>query len=98
MGPTELLAELTRRGVEITVEGDRLRFRPQDAVTADLRAELVEHKANLLRLIGGEEQEIRWRMQAMRGQVPRTGAIPILLARPVSRRRSTCARARTGTG
>ncbi len=85
MGPTELLAELTRRGVEIAVEGGRLRFRPQDAVTPDLRAALVEHKADVLDLLGDDEREVGWRVEAMRGQVPRTGTIPILLARPEAR-------------
>src|SRR5262245_10898213 len=69
--PTEVLAELTRRGVEIAVDGDRLRFRPQDAVTADLRAALIEHKADLIRLLGPDD-EVAWRIEAMRPQVPRT--------------------------
>src|SRR5215203_2036918 len=91
MRPTEVLAELTRRGVEIAVEGDRLRFRPQTAVTDDLRAALVEHKADLIRLLGPDE-EVAWRIEAMRPQVPRTGTIPILLARPEAKYapRGTC--------
>src|SRR5687767_384267 len=40
MRPSELLAELSKRGVEVAVHGDRLRFRPQDAVTPELRAAL----------------------------------------------------------
>src|SRR5947207_2833327 len=92
MGPTEILAELTRRGVEMAVEGDRLRFRPHSAVTSDLRAALVEHKADLIRLLGTNEVEIAWRVEAMRGQVPRTGTIPILLASPEAKTapRGTC--------
>lgn len=81
MHPTELLAELSRRGVAIAVAGDRLRFRPQDAVTPDLRAALVEHKADLIRLLIADDGEVAWRVEAMRPQVPRTGAIPVLLAR-----------------
>lgn len=82
MDPTELLAELNRRGVAIAVAGDRLRFRPQNAVTPDLRAALVEHKADLIRLLSADDIEVAWRIEAMRPQVPRTGTIPILLARP----------------
>ena len=84
MQPTELLAELSRRGVEIAVNGDRLRFRPQDAVTPDLRAALIEHKADLIRLLGPDD-EVAWRIEAMRPQVPRRGTIPSLLARPEAR-------------
>src|SRR6266536_2515893 len=92
MGPTELLAELSRRGVELAVEGERLRFRPQEAITLELRAALVEHKSVLLRLLENEAHEVRWRMDAMRSQVPRTGAIPTLLARPEAKfsPRGTC--------
>ena len=82
MEAPEILAELTRRGVAVVVEGDRLRFRPQRIVTPDLRAALVEHKADLLRLLGAGETDVCWRVEAMRSQVPRTGSIPVLLARP----------------
>ena len=85
MGATEVLAELTRRGVEIAVAGDRLRFRPRDAVTPDLRAALIEHKTDLIRLIGTDDADVAWRVEAMRGQAPRHGPIPILLARPEAR-------------
>jgi hypothetical protein len=78
--PTDLLAELTRRGVEVAVDGDRLRFRPQDAVTPDLRAALIKHKTDLIRLLGPDD-EVAWRIEAMRPQVPRTGTIPVLIAR-----------------
>ena len=92
MGPSEVLAELTRRGVEVAVEGDRLRFRPQGAVTPDLRAALIEHKADVIRLLAPPDAEVAWRIEAMRPQVPRSGAIPILLARPEARTapRGTC--------
>ena len=91
MGPTEVLAELARHGVEVAVAGDRLRFRPQDAVTPKLRAALVEHKLDLIRLLGGDD-EVEWRVEAMRPQVPRTGTIPILLARTAAQHapRGTC--------
>jgi hypothetical protein len=80
-----LLAELMRRRVEVAVDGDRLRFRPQDAVTPELRAALIEHKADLIRLLDPVSDEVIWRIDAMRPQVPRTGAIGCLLARPEAR-------------
>jgi hypothetical protein len=47
----EVLAELLSRRVELAVVGDRLRFRPVQAVTADLLAELREHKAEVVELV-----------------------------------------------
>ena len=81
MGPTELLAELTRRGVEVAVDGDRLRFRPQSAVTPDLRAALIEHKPGLIRLLADEDREVEWRIQFMRSQLRPNGPIPFLVSR-----------------
>lgn len=46
-----LLATLLHRGVELAVVGDRLRYRPPDAVTNELRADLIRHKPELLSLI-----------------------------------------------
>ena len=85
MGAADVLAELTRRGIEVTVDGDRLRFRPQVAVTSDLRAALIAHKPDLIRLLGDDRDAVTWRVEAMRPQAPRTGAIPFLLARPEAR-------------
>jgi TubC N-terminal docking domain len=45
---TVLLAELSAQGVILAAAGDRLRFWPSTAVTPDLRAALVAHKAELL--------------------------------------------------
>jgi hypothetical protein len=82
MGPSEVLAELNRRGVEIAVDGDRLRYRPQDAVTPELRAALAEHKVALLTLLA-DDTDVAWRVEAMRRQI-RPGPpliIPFLVAR-----------------
>ena len=84
MDATEVLAELTRRGVKIMVEGDRLRFRPQQAVTPDLRAAMAAHKAELLTLLDGDEPEVRWRADAMRLRMPPTGVIPPIYARSLT--------------
>ncbi len=81
MDTTEVLERLSARGVVLVADGQRLRFRPREAVTPDLRAALVEHKAELLRLLGAEQEEIRWRAEAMRLQLRPTGPIPFLVAR-----------------
>jgi hypothetical protein len=49
-----LLLELERRGVELTAEGGRLRYRaPAGALTEDLRHLAGEHRAGLLALLSG---------------------------------------------
>jgi hypothetical protein len=48
----ELLTELGELGVRVWPEGDRLRFSgPKDAVTAEMRAELQERKAELIEFL-----------------------------------------------
>lgn len=44
----QLLEDLRRRGVTLIADGDRLRFRPREAVSPELRTLLAEHKAELL--------------------------------------------------
>lgn len=51
MDALALLVELESRGVEVWVEGNRLRFQPAEQVTPDLLAELRRCKASLLVLI-----------------------------------------------
>lgn len=68
MTPTDVLREIAERGVILAADGDRLRARPREAITPELRDLMVEHKADLLRLLGAEETEVRWRVDAMRGQ------------------------------
>ena len=46
--PLDIVKELQARGVELRVEGERLRFRPADRVTPDLLARLREQKPALL--------------------------------------------------
>ena len=42
------------RGLEVVVEGDRLRYKPRSAVDPELRERLVAHKAELLHRLKGE--------------------------------------------
>ncbi len=52
MTPESILQRLQSQGVELQAAGDRLRFRPVEAVPPELFAELREHKAELLGLLG----------------------------------------------
>ncbi len=90
MAAQDLLTELVRRGVELAVDGTRLRYRPKDAVPPELRAAIVQHKGELLALLDDAEAEVRWRADVMRAQLTPIGPIPVLAARPLS----TCARGR----
>src|ERR1044071_3923261 len=52
MTPAELFACLHERQVLLWAEGDRLRYKaPKDALTPELRAELIAHKEELLGLL-----------------------------------------------
>lgn len=52
MTPSELLADLTSRGVILTRNGDKLRVQaPPGVVTVELRAELARYKLALLALL-----------------------------------------------
>ena len=53
-----LLQELQRDGFEFCVEGDRLRIRPAERITPELRDALKARKAELLPIV--------WRLAAMR--------------------------------
>ncbi len=49
MNTAELLTEVQRRGIQLRAEGASLRYRaPKGTLTADLRAKLQAHKAELL--------------------------------------------------
>jgi hypothetical protein len=51
MSAAELLAELHRRGIELQAAGDRLRWRPREALTDPEYLALADHKAELLVLL-----------------------------------------------
>ena len=80
-GAIELLTDLRRRGLELVRDGDKIKYRPQDALPPELRAAMTEHKAELLVLLDGDEREVRWRAEAMRLRLPPTGPIPPMYAR-----------------
>ncbi len=82
MSPDDVLRELAERGVTLVADGERLRARPREAITPDLRAALLAHKPDLMRLLGDREAaDIGWRVEAMRQQIRPGPIIPFLVAR-----------------
>lgn len=55
MTSTDLLHELTRRGVILEPSGDRLRYKaPVGVMTSELKRALADQKASLLQILGVE--------------------------------------------
>ena len=48
MTATEILTELERRGVHLELAGDKLRWRPKEAITPDLVEALRQSKAEII--------------------------------------------------
>jgi hypothetical protein len=81
MSPAEIIGSLRRRGIVLAPAGDgRLRYRPREALTASERAELARHRDAIAASFNADP--IGWRAAVMATQVPQTGAISLLLARP----------------
>ena len=53
MTATEILSELERRGVHLELAGDKLRWRPNEAVTPDLVEALRQSKAEIIATLTG---------------------------------------------
>jgi len=75
----EVLGVLDTKGVTIARRRDRLWVRPLPAVTAEIVEIVQAHKAELLLELC--EVPIRWRVEALVPQVPRSGPIRSLAAR-----------------
>ncbi len=61
MTPIGLLAELRRRGVELAVHGDKLRYTaPKGALTDELREGMRQHKQALIELLSIELLPVGW--------------------------------------
>ena len=63
MTTNEILGELERRGINVEMAGDRLRFRPREAITPALLETLRAHKAALLRALSERNVPARVRGQ-----------------------------------
>ena len=50
---TQILSELERRGVRLEVTGDKLRWRPKEALTPDLVKALKQWKAEIIATLTG---------------------------------------------
>lgn len=85
-----LLGSLQRRGVVLVPDADgRLRYRPREALSETERAHLARHRVAICAALDADP--VGWRAAVMVTQMPRTGAIPLLLARPGVRfRPATC--------
>ncbi len=58
MSARELLEELREGGVELVADGDSLRYRPKEAVTAGLLELIVQNKPRLLVLLERERRRL----------------------------------------
>ena len=58
MSARELLSELRERGVELAPDGDRLRYRPKEAVAPEFLVRLKAHKPQLLKLLEWERRKV----------------------------------------
>jgi hypothetical protein len=90
MTAAEMVGTLRQRGIIVVPSGDgRLRYCPREALSAADRAVLARHRDAILAVLDADP--VGWRATVMAAQVPRTGAIPLLLARPGIRiARGTC--------
>lgn len=86
-----LIAEAAEAGVRIYRAGDRLRLRAPGPPDDDLRRRIREAAADLLPLVPplppnsttSADPALRWRIEAMRRQLPPySRPMPLLLARP----------------
>ncbi len=51
MSAIALMADLTDHGIRLEAQGDRLRFRPRQAMTPELVRQVKSHKAELLTIL-----------------------------------------------
>lgn len=87
MTPEAILIRLEALGVQVQLTQDGqhpLHLAPADRIPAELREEIVAHRADIAALIRADE--VGWRAAAMRPQVPEfPRPLPLLLARPEAR-------------
>lgn len=55
MTALDVLAELQRLGVEVVAAGEKIRFRPGEAVGPELREAMRRHRPEILRLLRGHD-------------------------------------------
>jgi len=72
MTVTQILSELERRGVRLEAVGDRLRYRPKDAVPAEMVEVLRAHKEELLQAL--RELKVKARVRGQDAVIQSTEA------------------------
>ncbi len=89
MNATDLLTALRRRDVTVSREADNLVVEgPEGLVTESDIADVRARKADLLRVLGcvapgTDWDDVAWRAEAMKGQLPTyRRPLPLLVARP----------------
>ena len=80
--PAVLLAEARATGFTVRADGERLVVRGPTAQKALVDRLLADKAAVLAVLAAEEEAEVTWRVAVMAPQIPATGTIPFLVARP----------------
>ncbi len=78
-----LLRDARRAGLDVAEDRDRLVVRGPRRLEPTAM-QLLAHRDEVLRALAIERSEVEWRVATMREQVPPTGAIPFLLARPAA--------------
>ncbi len=91
-GAAGLLARLQAHGVEVRADGDTLRYRPLEALTPALVAELARQKWAVLAHLAADEPAVIQRVEAMRARHPYVPgrALPFLTVRDVPRGTDGC--------
>lgn len=81
-----LIAETRTLDIELKADftGAKLLYRPVSAMPFTLAKLLREHKVAVLALLSAQDPEVVWRVAALRPQIPETGPLGRLIARPTS--------------
>lgn len=92
MSAADLLARLRAHGIALRADGGSLRYRPLDALTPALLAELREHKWCILASLAADDPAVVSRVAAMRRRHPPAPGCPLptLTARDVPRGSDGC--------
>ena len=78
MSVTDLIADLSHLGVRLWLDGDQLRFRaPQGTLTAELKAQLAERKADLVGFLRQVQSSLESSPAPPIRPVPRDGEAPL---------------------
>jgi hypothetical protein len=81
MTAAEMVATLQSRGVVLVPTSDgRIHYRPKEALSSSERDALTRLRNAVHAEL--ERDPVAWRVAAMATQLPSSGAIPLLLARP----------------